>query len=200
MASGPDVRVFVRARSALKAKVKAIGPVVRSLFAQIAASRWRAARSWRADQRRLAGAHRERYLAGAYYGHPRRAVPGSLAARGSPGRYRHFRWTARLRDCRDPGAVRCPVDSARGDGGSDGTVHRAQDLVRAGAVAGGSRSICGGRVRSASDATPLLITYRVPWKGTVPQRVRIPPGKLSLQPVAIGADDGGNDIVRSTSV
>ena len=43
-------------------------------------------------------------------------------------------------------------------------------------------------------------TYRVPWKGTVPQRVRIPPGKLSLQPVAIGADDGGNDIVRSTSV
>ena len=46
----------------------------------------------------------------------------------------------------------------------------------------------------------LLITYRVPWKGTVPQRVRIPPGKLSLQPVAIGADDGGNDIVRSTSV
>ena len=46
----------------------------------------------------------------------------------------------------------------------------------------------------------ILITYRVPWKGTVPQRVRIPPGKLSLQPVAIGADDGGNDIVRSTSV
>ena len=46
----------------------------------------------------------------------------------------------------------------------------------------------------------FLITYRVPWKGTVPQRVRIPPGKLSLQPVAIGADDGGNDIVRSTSV
>ena len=44
------------------------------------------------------------------------------------------------------------------------------------------------------------IPYRVPWKGTVPQRVRIPPGKLSLQPVAIGADDGGNDIVRSTSV
>ena len=43
-------------------------------------------------------------------------------------------------------------------------------------------------------------TYGVPWKGTVPQRVRIPPGKLSLQPVAIGADDGGNDIVRSTSV
>ena len=46
----------------------------------------------------------------------------------------------------------------------------------------------------------FLITYRVPWKGTVPQRVRNPPGKLSLQPVAIGADDGGNDIVRSTSV
>ena len=50
------------------------------------------------------------------------------------------------------------------------------------------------------NARVLLITYRVPWKGTVPQRVRIPPGKLSLQPVAIGADDGGNDIVRSTSV
>ena len=50
------------------------------------------------------------------------------------------------------------------------------------------------------QAKILLITYRVPWKGTVPQRVRIPPGKLSLQPVAIGADDGGNDIVRSTSV
>ena len=49
-------------------------------------------------------------------------------------------------------------------------------------------------------ANRLLITYGVPWKGTVPQRVRIPPGKLSLQPVAIGADDGGNDIVRSTSV
>ena len=48
--------------------------------------------------------------------------------------------------------------------------------------------------------TSLLITYGVPWKGTVAQRVRIPPGKLSLQPVAIGADDGGNDIVRSTSV
>ena len=46
----------------------------------------------------------------------------------------------------------------------------------------------------------FLITYGVPWKGTVAQRVRIPPGKLSLQPVAIGADDGGNDIVRSTSV
>ena len=26
----------------------------------------------------------------------------------------------------------------------------------------------------------VLITYCVPWKGTVPQRVRIPPGKLSL--------------------
>ena len=51
-----------------------------------------------------------------------------------------------------------------------------------------------------SGVKVLLITYRVPWKGTVPQRVRIPPGKLSLQPVAIGADDGGNDIVRSTSV
>ena len=50
------------------------------------------------------------------------------------------------------------------------------------------------------SAITFLITYRVPWKGTVPQRVRIPPGKLSLQPVAIGADDGGNDIVRSTSV
>ena len=49
-------------------------------------------------------------------------------------------------------------------------------------------------------AYTFLITYGVPWKGTVPQRVRIPPGKLSLQPVAIGADDGGNDIVRSTSV
>ena len=51
-----------------------------------------------------------------------------------------------------------------------------------------------------ATAKELLITYRVPWKGTVPQRVRIPPGKLSLQPVAIGAGDGGNDIVRSTSV
>ena len=51
-----------------------------------------------------------------------------------------------------------------------------------------------------SRPRPHLITYGVPWKGTVPQRVRIPPGKLSLQPVAIGADDGGNDIVRSTSV
>ena len=50
------------------------------------------------------------------------------------------------------------------------------------------------------DIRKFLITYGVPWKGTVPQRVRIPPGKLSLQPVAIGADDGGNDIVRSTSV
>ena len=46
----------------------------------------------------------------------------------------------------------------------------------------------------------FLAAYGVPWKGTVPQRVRIPPGKLSLQPVAIGADDGGNDIVRSTSM
>ena len=52
----------------------------------------------------------------------------------------------------------------------------------------------------SSGSNMYLITYRVPWKGTVPQRVRIPPGKLSLQPVAIGADDGGNDIVRSTSV
>ena len=40
------------------------------------------------------------------------------------------------------------------------------------------------------------IAYGVPWKGTIPQRVRIPPGKLSLQPVAIEADDGGNDKVR----
>ena len=54
--------------------------------------------------------------------------------------------------------------------------------------------------RREEETRALLITYRVPWKGTVPQRVRIPPGKLSLQPVAIGADDGGNDIVRSTSV
>ena len=51
-----------------------------------------------------------------------------------------------------------------------------------------------------SDKMSIQDAYGVPWKGTVPQRVRIPPGKLSLQPVAIGADDGGNDIVRSTSV
>ena len=57
-----------------------------------------------------------------------------------------------------------------------------------------------GRRMPWPDVSHFLITYRVPWKGTVPQRVRIPPGKLSLQPVAIGADDGGNDIVRSTSV
>ena len=37
--------------------------------------------------------------------------------------------------------------------------------------------------------------HDAPWKSTIPQRVRIPPGKLSLQPAAIGADDGGNDIV-----
>ena len=55
-------------------------------------------------------------------------------------------------------------------------------------------------VMAEAMAKHVLITYGVPWKGTVPQRVRIPPGKLSLQPVAIGADDGGNDIVRSTSV
>ena len=30
--------------------------------------------------------------------------------------------------------------------------------------------------------------YGVPWKGTVHQRVGIPPGKLSLPPVAIGAE------------
>ena len=35
----------------------------------------------------------------------------------------------------------------------------------------------------------------MPWKGTDPQRVQIPPGRLSFQPVAIGADDGGNDVV-----
>ena len=58
----------------------------------------------------------------------------------------------------------------------------------------------GGPTLAERVARRHLITYRVPWKGTVPQRVRIPPGKLSLQPVAIGADDGGNDIVRSTSV
>ena len=63
----------------------------------------------------------------------------------------------------------------------------------------------GGAQETVQQAEQLrsthhLITYRVPWKGTVPQRVRIPPGELSLQPVAIGADDGGNDIVRSTSV
>ena len=56
------------------------------------------------------------------------------------------------------------------------------------------------RELNTSASRTHLITYGVPWKGTVPQRVRIPPGKLSLQPVAIGADDGGNDIVRSTSV
>ena len=59
---------------------------------------------------------------------------------------------------------------------------------------------CPLALRSIPELYIFLITYRVPWKGTVPQRVRIPPGKLSLQPVAIGADDGGNDIVRSTSV
>ena len=58
----------------------------------------------------------------------------------------------------------------------------------------------GADAEYSSCANNFLITYRVPWKGTVSQRVRIPPGKLSLQPVAIGADDGGNDIVRSTSV
>ena len=46
----------------------------------------------------------------------------------------------------------------------------------------------------------LRSAYSVPWKGTIPQWVRIPLRKLSLQPVATGADDGGNDIVRSTSV
>ena len=56
------------------------------------------------------------------------------------------------------------------------------------------------KARQALQLMADQATYRVPWKGTVPQRVRIPPGKLSLQPVAIGADDGGNDIVRSTSV
>ena len=44
-----------------------------------------------------------------------------------------------------------------------------------------------------------VITYGVR-KGTVSQRVRVSPGKTSLQSVAIGTDDGGNDIVRSTSV
>ena len=34
-----------------------------------------------------------------------------------------------------------------------------------------------------------LAAYGVPWKGTIPQRVRIPPGKLSLLTAAIGADD-----------
>jgi hypothetical protein len=33
----------------------------------------------------------------------------------------------------------------------------------------------------------------VPWKGRNLQWVRIPPGNWSLQPVAIGAGEGGND-------
>ena len=44
-----------------------------------------------------------------------------------------------------------------------------------------------------------VITYGVR-KGTVPQRVRVSPGKPSLPAVAIGADGGDNDIVRSTSM
>ena len=38
----------------------------------------------------------------------------------------------------------------------------------------------------------------VPWEGTVPQRVRIPTGKLEFQSVATGEGDGDNDILRST--
>ena len=57
-----------------------------------------------------------------------------------------------------------------------------------------------GEVAKILDERGYRSAYGVPWKGTVPQRVRIPPGKLSLQPVAIGADGRGNDIVRSTSM
>ena len=47
-------------------------------------------------------------------------------------------------DCQHPGAVRRPCDPSWGNGRSDGTLHRAQDCVRADTDAGGSRSICGG--------------------------------------------------------
>ena len=84
-------------------------------------------------------------------------------------------------------------------GGSLGTV---ADRTIPELQGGGARYVTVLINDNASGGTLrlFLITYGVPWKGTVPQRVRIPPGKLSLQPVAIGADDGGNDIVRSTSV
>ena len=74
-----------------------------------------------------------------------------------------------------------------------------QDKDQLRAVAASFRELLPAR-DGLVHGNPYLITYGVPWKGTVPQRVRNPPGKLSLQPVAIGADDGGNDIVRSTSV
>ena len=37
-------------------------------------------------------------------------------------------------------------------------------------------------------------TLRAPWKGATTQRVRNPSGELSLQPEAIGAVHGGNDM------
>ena len=59
-------------------------------------------------------------------------------------------------------------------------------LLAPGDVGIGTHSARGRHSTCAMAPKPYLITYRVPWKGTVPQRVRIPPGKLSLQPVAIG--------------
>ena len=37
--------------------------------------------------------------------------------------------------------------------------------------------------------------FRAPCEGAVPQRVGIPPGNCPLQPVAVGAGEGGNDDV-----
>ena len=51
-----------------------------------------------------------------------------------------------------------------------------------------------------SKSKRFLAAYGVPWKSTTPQRERIPPGELSLQPVAVGADDRSTDIVRNTSM
>ena len=39
-----------------------------------------------------------------------------------------------------------------------------------------------------SKSTRSVAAYAVLWKATIPPRVQIPPGKLSLQPVPIGAE------------
>ena len=89
------------------------------------------------------------------------------------------------------------VDLERSDTLVEGFAHLdAEELVQYGAVEALDRHLTSTRNGTTSVLFPVLVTVasysRAPWKGATTQRVRNPPGELSLQPVAIGAVHGGN--------
>ena len=86
---------------------------------------------------------------------------------------------------------------ASGPGGPIATgIERPADRRSGGGQAGSRQGAGGDPPLSASDNGLLVcaVTRRHSSAGANPAR------QLSLQPVAVGADDGGNDIGRSTSM